>query len=154
MDNAKKKVKEFANEVLDGDNPAARALYSAKVDTLEATCKAAYQGNRRRQISNQKFAQLEYIHLRLARELRHYDASGADYKRFVECTGAWCGGNGTDGSKGVKPVTVVKNCVSAYFTYSEPFDYEYVDRVFPFNESIQLPTATSKSDGIADKLLQ
>ena len=62
-DNAKKKVK----NLLDGENPQATALINAKLDTLEATAKIMES----KRVSNQKFAEIEYIHLRIARELRY-----------------------------------------------------------------------------------
>ena len=34
-----------------------------------------------------------------------------------------------------------RNWVSACFPYDEELDYEYVDEVYPFDESNQLPTA-------------
>lgn len=147
-DNAKKKVK----NMLDGENPEATQLINAKLDTLQST---ADQMEHYQKMSNKKFAEVEYKHLRIARELRYCVAgivsgagrgksgvtinnggasSGNDPdSRFARATQGWGGGHINN-----------LNWVSGYFPYDESLDYEYVDEVYPFDESNPLPTATSK----------
>ena len=158
-DNAKRKIM----DTLDGENPEAKALISAKLDTLEATVKIMKSNQK---LSNQKLAEIEYIHLRIARELRYcvagIAAGGSSGKgagslgsagassdsdpdsRFTMVTGGWGGGH-----------IYNYNLVSSFFPYvGEGLDYEYVSEKYPFDESNALPTASSNADDIMNQLLK
>lgn len=136
---------------MDGENPEATQIINAKLDTLEVTSQAM---EHYRKMGNQKFAELEYKHLRIARELRYcvagivagsgsknggYVASGGASSssdpdsRFARLTQGWGGGHINN-----------RNWVSGYFPYDESLDYEYTDLTYPFDESNPLPTATKK----------
>ncbi len=142
LDKAKQKVKDFTKEVLDGEKESDHTLIKAKLDTLQATVKIY----NRRNISNQKFNQIENLHLRIAKELSYLTYwDETERALFLKLTQGWCGGYPQN-----------KNWVSGYFRYDEARDYEYTDYVYPFDESNQLPTplATSKTDNILDGLLK
>lgn len=144
VDKAKQTVKEFTQEVLDGEKESDRYLIKAKLDTLEATVKILENPR----LSNQKFFAISNLHLRIAKEL-HYcfngfvDDDDEDFKRYYRLTGGWTGGHPHN-----------RNWVSGFVSYSEAEDYEFTDYVFKFDESNQLPTASSKSDNIVNGLLE
>lgn len=142
---------------MSGENPQANKVVKAKLDTLEMTYKII---KRRSTLTAQKYAEIEYTHLRIAKELNYclagviaggkgkgkgsgggktgtgYYVSGAQSyddefdSRYALYTGGWGGGH-----------LYNRNWVSACIPYDEVLDYEYVDEVFPFDESNQLPTA-------------
>ena len=129
----------------DDDHNYQKQLVKAKLDTLEATYEIV-QGHG---LSNQKFYEIEYLHLRLVKELQScmnqllfIDPDDLDAKLWKKVTGGHCGGS-------LNP-----NWVSAYFPYDEGLDYEFPDGVYEFNESIALPTAPSKAENIMDELLK
>lgn len=124
-------------------NRTPKEIISAKLDTLEATVNAMKKGN----LGN-KFYEVEYTHLRLVMELKYYldgitlagkdkygrqhitSNSGDDLNdRFNRATGGYGGGSPYN-----------RNWISHDFPYMESKDYEYPDAVYPFNESITLPT--------------
>lgn len=146
-DKAKQKAKSLVKEtltILDGeDDVIQRELIKAKLDTLEATVKAF----ERHRLSNQKYYEIKCLHLRLVRELADclptIIGDDIDKNRFKKLTGGYCGGSKLN-----------NNWVSVHVYYDEALDYEYTDNVYPFDESNPLPTASSKSDNIVDKLLK
>ena len=146
-DKAKQKAKSLVKEtltILDGeDDVIQRELIKEKLDTLEATVKAF----ERHRLSNPKYYEIKSLHLRLVRELAYclptIIIDDVDKDRFKRLTGGYCGASPGN-----------KNWVSVHIHYDEALDYEYTDIVYPFDESNPLPTASSKSDNIADKLLK
>lgn len=144
VDKAKQNVKEFTQEVLDGEKESDRYLIKAKLDTLEATVKILEKPD----LSNRKFFAISNLHLRIAKEL-HYclndliDGDDEDLNKYRKLTQGWNGGHPHN-----------RNWVSGYVRYYEAEDYEFTEYVFPFDESNQLPTAFSESDNIVDGLLE
>lgn len=139
LDNAKKKIKSYTQEVLGEEEK--NDLITSKLDTLEATVKVFEKHG----LDNQKFYNIVNMHLRIALELHYVNADlpSEEHDRFYKLTGGWCGGHPFN-----------KNWVSAFSPYDEGLDYEYTDYVYPFDESNPLPTAHSKSDDILDGLLK
>lgn len=138
LDNAKKKIKSYTQEVLGEEK---NDLITSKLDTLEATVKALEKHG----LGNRKFYYIGNMHLRIALELHYVGANlpREESHRFAKLTGGWRGGS---------PLN--QNWVSAFFPYDEGLDYEYTDYEYPFDESNPLPTAHSKSDDILDGLLK
>lgn len=126
-----------------------REVALAKLDSLEATAQILRESTR---MDNKKFGKISNLHLRLVLELRpaikKLPKSDALYQRFKKATANMGSNRGGDADQ------LNRNWVTLLLYYDEARDYEYTDNVYPFDQSNELPTANTKTDRLANDLMQ